>query len=87
MKNNIEGKVIVITGAGRGKGESVARHLAREGAVVVLGARRNDRIQALQRQFGLKKAGYFIRDRSHPTAGRVACWGRKMGRKKETFHI
>ena len=45
--NNIEGKVVVITGASSGLGEATARHLARLGATVVLGARRLDRIEAL----------------------------------------
>ena len=47
MSNNIEGKVVVITGASSGLGEATARLLAAEGASVVLGARRADRIQAL----------------------------------------
>ena len=47
MSTNIEGKVVVITGASSGLGEATARLLAEEGAVVVLGARRADRIQAL----------------------------------------
>ena len=47
MSMNIEGKVIVITGASSGLGEAAARMLAREGATVVLGARRTDRIKAL----------------------------------------
>jgi NAD(P)-dependent dehydrogenase (short-subunit alcohol dehydrogenase family) len=47
MSNNIAGKVIVITGASSGLGEAAARHLAAQGATVVLGARRADRIQAL----------------------------------------
>jgi len=47
MSNNIEGKVIVITGASSGLGEAAARHLADEGAILVLGARRADRIQRL----------------------------------------
>jgi NADP-dependent 3-hydroxy acid dehydrogenase YdfG len=45
--NNIEGKVIVITGASSGLGEASARLLSKEGAIVVLGARRTDRIQSL----------------------------------------
>jgi NADP-dependent 3-hydroxy acid dehydrogenase YdfG len=47
MSNNIEGKVVVITGASSGLGEASARLLAAERASVVLGARRTDRIQTL----------------------------------------
>jgi NADP-dependent 3-hydroxy acid dehydrogenase YdfG len=47
MNKNISGKVIVITGASSGLGEAAAKLLAREGAVLVLGARRADRLQAL----------------------------------------
>jgi NADP-dependent 3-hydroxy acid dehydrogenase YdfG len=47
MKNGIEGKVIVITGASSGMGEASAILLAAYGAKVVLGARRVDRLKAL----------------------------------------
>ena len=47
MGNNINGKVVVITGASSGLGEAAARLLSEEGATVVLGARRADRIQSL----------------------------------------
>ncbi len=47
MSNNITGKVVVITGASSGLGEATARLLSAEGATVVLGARRADRLQAL----------------------------------------
>jgi len=44
---NIEGKIVVITGASSGLGEAAARFLSARGAIVVLGARRVDRIQSL----------------------------------------
>ena len=47
MSNNIEGKVVVITGASSGLGEATARLLSAQGASVVLGARRVDRIKSL----------------------------------------
>ncbi len=50
MGNNIEGKVVVIAGASSGLGEATARHLSAEGASVVLGARRADRIQSLAKE-------------------------------------
>jgi NADP-dependent 3-hydroxy acid dehydrogenase YdfG len=48
MDNNIERKAVVITGASSGLGEATARFLAAQGASVVLGARRVDRIQSLR---------------------------------------
>lgn len=47
MHNNITGKVVAITGASSGLGEATARLLSAEGATVVLGARRMDRLQSL----------------------------------------
>jgi NADP-dependent 3-hydroxy acid dehydrogenase YdfG len=47
MNSNIQGKVVVITGASSGLGEATARLLSAQGASVVLGARRADRIQSL----------------------------------------
>jgi NADP-dependent 3-hydroxy acid dehydrogenase YdfG len=48
--NNIEGKVVVITGASSGLGEAAARLLSYQGAIVALGARRVDRIQSLAKE-------------------------------------
>ncbi|WP_413437707.1 SDR family oxidoreductase [Sulfuriferula sp. GW1] len=50
MGNNIAGKIVVITGASSGLGEATARHLSEQGATVVLGARRIDRINALAKE-------------------------------------
>jgi NADP-dependent 3-hydroxy acid dehydrogenase YdfG len=44
---NISGKVVVITGASSGLGEATARYLADRGAIVVLGARRVERLNAV----------------------------------------
>jgi NADP-dependent 3-hydroxy acid dehydrogenase YdfG len=47
MTQGIADKVVVITGASSGLGEAAARLLSAEGAIVVLGARRRERIEAL----------------------------------------
>ena len=51
---NIADKVVVITGASSGIGESTARLLAGSGAKVVLGARRRDRIDAVVKDITAK---------------------------------
>ncbi|MDH0748423.1 SDR family oxidoreductase [Pseudomonas sp. GD03842] len=47
MNSGIQGKVVIITGASSGLGESTARHLARLGAKVVLAARRQERMDVI----------------------------------------
>ncbi len=56
MNNNVEGKVVVITGASSGMGEAAAKHLSELGATVVLGARRADRIEKLAKEI-VEKGG------------------------------
>jgi NADP-dependent 3-hydroxy acid dehydrogenase YdfG len=59
MTQNIDGKVVAITGASSGLGAETARHLVREGAKVALGARRLDRLEALVQELGEDSATAF----------------------------
>jgi NADP-dependent 3-hydroxy acid dehydrogenase YdfG len=47
MTQDIEGKVVVITGGSSGLGEATARHLAEKGATVAIAARRRDRLDRI----------------------------------------
>lgn len=47
MSENIQDKVVIITGASSGIGEATAKELAQHGAKVVLAARREERLQEL----------------------------------------
>jgi NADP-dependent 3-hydroxy acid dehydrogenase YdfG len=53
LAQEIKDKVVVITGASSGLGEATARRLAREGAKLVLGARRLERLRALAEELSL----------------------------------
>ena len=53
MAQGIKDKVVVITGASSGLGEATARRLAQEGAKLVLGARRLERLQTLAEELSL----------------------------------
>ena len=54
MTQGIQDKVMVITGASSGLSEAAARLLSAQGASVVLGARRADRIQSLANELSAK---------------------------------
>lgn len=63
--NNLENKVVIITGASSGIGEETAKVLARNGAKVVLSARREDRLKQLADEIG-ENAVYLKSDVSNP---------------------
>ncbi len=56
MSENIRDKVVVITGASSGLGEATARYLSERGAIVVLGARRTERLETLSKEL-INKGG------------------------------
>jgi hypothetical protein len=47
---NIKGKVVIVTGSSSGIGEATARQFGREGAKIVLAARRVDRLESLAQE-------------------------------------
>jgi NADP-dependent 3-hydroxy acid dehydrogenase YdfG len=61
---SIENKVVIITGASSGIGEATAKLLASKGAKLVLGARREDKLQALTEEIQTAggKAVYRVTD-------------------------
>lgn len=48
--SNVEGKVVILTGSSSGIGEGTAKILAAHGAKLVLAARREDRLQSLEKE-------------------------------------
>ena len=62
---NVENKVVIITGASSGIGEETAKVLAKNGAKVVLSARREDRLQKLADEIG-ENAVYLKSDVTNP---------------------
>ncbi len=61
---NVKDKVIIITGASSGIGEATALLLAEQGAKIVLGARRPDRLEALAKRISEAggEASYAVAD-------------------------
>lgn len=62
---NIQGKVVIITGASSGIGAETARVLAANRAKLVLSARREDRLKAISEEIG-ENAIYLKSDVSSP---------------------
>ena len=81
-----EGKVAIVTGGSSGLGAAAALQFAREGAKVVIAARRNDKSEAVVRQIEeLGTEGLFIqtdvskRAEVEALGGRNASQVRKAG--------
>jgi NADP-dependent 3-hydroxy acid dehydrogenase YdfG len=55
MRNSLNGKVVVITGASSGIGKAMAIEYAAMGAKVVLGARQSDKLEALYNEIIAKE--------------------------------
>ena len=72
--SGIEGKVVAITGASSGIGEATALELAGRGAVVVLGARRTDRLATLA-------------ERIHREGGRAQVAGTDVTRRADLTRL
>ncbi|WP_109434062.1 SDR family oxidoreductase [Aquimarina sp. AU119] len=60
LSKNIKDKVVVITGASSGLGESTARHLAALGANVVLGARREASLKTISEEINAEEKGEAV---------------------------
>ena len=54
MRKRLNGKVIVVTGASSGIGEAMAREYAKMGAMVVMGARREEELKRIAQEIEAK---------------------------------
>jgi len=66
MDNGIENKVIIINGASSGIGEATTRRLAKAGAKLVIGARREDRLKQLAESLPDADITYRVADVTKP---------------------
>lgn len=57
IEHGVDGRVVIVTGAGRGIGRGIARHLAANGASVVAAEYRADRLDELMDELGTDHLG------------------------------
>ncbi|HWD78546.1 MAG TPA: SDR family oxidoreductase [Kribbella sp.] len=73
MERLLEGKVILVTGAGRGIGAAAARLFAAEGAQVMLAARTEEQLAAVAKEIEeIGDAAYVVCDLAEPESVRAA---------------
>lgn len=59
---NIKGKIVMVTGASRGMGNSIAKNLAKEGANLILVARSEETLKDLVKSLGGGSHKYYVCD-------------------------
>jgi serine 3-dehydrogenase len=73
--SSLKGKIVFVTGASSGIGRSCARVFAREGAAVLMAARRADRLmdlaQSLAKEYGARAHGFALDVRKQPEVERA----------------
>src|ERR1700739_353572 len=60
MTNTFSGKVVWVTGASSGIGEALVKAFAKEGAKVILTARREDELQRVKKESGISDENSLI---------------------------
>ena len=70
--NNVKDKVVLITGASSGIGAQTAKTLAEQGAKVVLGARREERLRTLAQEIGPAAAWLSVDVRAYEDMEKLA---------------
>jgi len=66
MSNGIENKVVIIAGASSGIGEATTRRLAKDGAKLIIGARRQERLKQLAESLSDADITYRAADVTKP---------------------
>ena len=91
MKTSLKNKWILITGASGGFGAAAARVFGAEGANLLLGARRTDRLEQVAagaRQAGAPEAHFHILDVSQtPSVESFIAWAREKMGGPQNLHV